>query len=79
MNTLKPVTMRPVVKQDRPTSSTVTRRLNPDYTEKWRYPLGNSAEAQTVPTRCCTEVFFSASQGRHGDMPAATGGDPYDV
>jgi hypothetical protein len=55
----------------------VTRRLNPTYAEKSLYPLGNQAEAQTMPTRGCTEIFFSGAQGRHGDVPRASSGDSY--
>jgi hypothetical protein len=66
---LKPVpnSWRPVVKQARPTSSTVSSRLNPDYAEAWKYPLMSDAEVRQ-DLRICTEVFYSASQGRHGDL-----------
>jgi hypothetical protein len=40
----------------------ITKRLRPDYADGWRYPLASQAEASAVPTRCCTEVFFSGGQ-----------------
>ena len=55
----------------------VTRRLNPTYAEKSKYPLGNQAEAQTVPTRGCTEVFFSGAQGKHGEGSKGDSDDSY--
>jgi hypothetical protein len=68
---LKPVpsSWGPVVKQARPTSSTVTGRLRPVYAEDWRYPLRGDAETSTQPTRACTEVFYSGAQGRHEEAP----------
>jgi hypothetical protein len=70
---LNPVHLRPIIKAERSTSSTVMRRLDPVYTEDWRYPLTCSAEAHTIPTRACTEVFYSGSQHGGGDSPMDSG------
>jgi hypothetical protein len=52
----------------------INKRLRPDYADGWRYPLASQVEASTVPTRCCTEVFFCGGQ-HNGDGVAESYGD----
>jgi hypothetical protein len=40
----------------------IADRLNPDYSDFWKYPLRSQGDAKTVPNRCCTQILFSGGQ-----------------